>query len=235
MYIALLEDDRDQVELIKLWLESAGHQCDSFETAESFMTALKQHRHYDLFILDWMLPDTSGIDVLKWIREEHCQSTPIIFVTARDSEQDIVQALESGADDYMVKPVKQLELIARIAAAGRRAHVGEGENEVLEIGPFRIVFAERAIHFGDETIELTQKEFALAVFLLRNNGKLLSRGFILEKVWNMPPGVNTRTVDTHISRLRNKLHLTPEYGWRLSAVYQHGYRLERLENPEVAA
>jgi len=234
VYIALLEDDPNQVELIKLWLESAGHQCDSFETGDSFTTALKQHRHYDLFILDWMLPDTSGIEILKWVRREHCQNTPIIFVTARDSEQDIVRALQTGADDYMIKPVKQLELVARINAAGRRAHTGESEGEVLEIGPFRIAFAERAIHFADETIELTQKEFALAVFLLRNNGKLLSRGFILEKVWNMPPEINTRTVDTHISRLRNKLHLTPEYGWRLSAIYQHGYRLERLEESEAA-
>ncbi len=234
MYIALLEDDKDQVELIRLWLEGAGHNCDSFKTGESFTTALRQHRNYDLFILDWMLPDTSGIDVLKWVREEHCQTTPIIFVTARDSEQDIVNALQTGADDYMIKPVKQMELIARINAAGRRANIGDAGGEVLEIGPFRIVFSERAIHFGDETIELTQKEFALAVFLLRNNGKLLSRGFILEKVWNMPPGINTRTVDTHISRLRNKLHLTPEYGWRLSAIYQHGYRLERLESSEAA-
>ncbi len=235
MYIALLEDDKDQVELIKLWLENGGHQCDSFDRGSAFTAALKQHRHYDLFILDWMLPDTSGIDILKWIRQEHCQNTPIIFVTARDSEQDIVHALQTGADDYMIKPIKQLELIARINAAGRRAHTGDAENEVLEVGPFRIAFAERAIHFGDETIVLTQKEFALAVFLLRNNGKLLSRGFILEKVWNMPPEINTRTVDTHISRLRNKLHLTPEYGWRLSAIYQHGYRLERLEESEAAA
>ncbi len=234
MYIALLEDDKDQVELIRLWLEGAGHNCDSFETGDSFTAALRQHRNYDLFILDWMLPDTSGIEILQWIRQEHCQSTPIIFVTARDSEQDIVHALQTGADDYMIKPVKQMELIARINAAGRRANAGDAESEVLEIGPFRIVFAERAIHFGDETIELTQKEFALAVFLLRNNGKLLSRGFILEKVWNMPPEINTRTVDTHISRLRNKLHLTPEYGWRLSAIYQHGYRLERLESSEAA-
>ena len=231
MHIALLEDDPNQVELIRLWLHDAGHQCDTFTTGDTFDATLKQHRHYDLFVLDWMLPDTSGIDVLKKIRQEYCQNTPIIFVTARDSEQDIVHALQAGADDYMIKPIKQMEMIARINAAARRAHSGnEAEGEVLEVGPFRIAFSERAIHFGNETIELTQKEFALAVFLLRNNGKLLSRGFILEKVWNMPPEINTRTVDTHVSRLRNKLHLTPEYGWRLSAIYQHGYRLERLES-----
>lgn len=230
MKIALLEDDADTGAIIKLWLESAGHECSHYETGEQFI----DHTHgkgFDMYVLDWMLPDISGIDVLRWLRDNVGWDIPVLFVTARDSEEDIVHALETGADDYMVKPVKQNELLARITALVRRMK-GSVEHESLDIqniGPFTINGHERSISLHGELIELTQKEFDLAIYLLHNIGRLLSRGHILEEVWGRSAEINTRTVDTHVSRLRNKLKLIPENGWRLNAIYQHGYRLEHMD------
>lgn len=231
MKLALLEDDLDTGAIIKLWLESAGHECEHYETGEQFIDNT-QGKGFDMYILDWMLPDISGIDVLRWLRENVGWDTPVLFVTARDSEEDIVHALETGADDYMVKPVKQNELLARISALHRRIK-GSSHRETLEIqaiGPFNINGHERSISLNGELIDLTQKEFDLAIYLLHNVGRLLSRGHILEEVWGRSAEINTRTVDTHVSRLRNKLKLIPENGWRLNAIYQHGYRLEQLDN-----
>jgi len=228
--IALLEDDLDTGAIIKLWLESAGHECEHYETGEQFIDNT-QGKGFDLYILDWMLPDISGIDVLRWLRDNVGWETPVLFVTARDSEEDIVHALETGADDYMVKPVKQNELLARITALHRRIK-GSSPRETVDIqtiGPFIINGHERSISLNGELIELTQKEFDLAIYLLHNVGRLLSRGHILEEVWGRSAEINTRTVDTHVSRLRNKLKLVPENGWRLNAIYQHGYRLEQLD------
>lgn len=234
MNIALLEDDVEVAEIIKLWLEGAGHTVSHFETGESLIDATGG-TGYDLFLLDWMLPDISGIDVLKWLRGNAGWEIPILFVTARDSEADIVHALECGADDYMIKPVHQSELLARVSALFRRMNRGDkGQNEKILIGPYTIDQNERAIYFKEEAIELTQKEFDLALYLLQNIGRLLSRGHILEEVWGRSAEINTRTVDTHVSRLRNKLKILPENGWRLSAIYQHGYRLEKLDPAEEA-
>ena len=236
MKIALLEDDIDTGAIIKLWLESAGHECEHYETGEQFIDNT-QGKGFDLYILDWMLPDISGIDVLRWLRDNVGWDTPVLFVTARDSEEDIVHALETGADDYMVKPVKQNELLARITALHRRIK-GSSPRETLDIqtiGPFTINGHERSISLNGELIELTQKEFDLAIYLLHNVGRLLSRGHILEEVWGRSAEINTRTVDTHVSRLRNKLKLIPENGWRLNAIYQHGYRLEHLDVGENRA
>lgn len=232
MRIAFLEDDPDQAQLLQLWLEEAGHACVHFEASEGFLREIARES-YDLIILDWILPNMSGIEVMRLVREKHDWPIPILFVTQRDQEEDIVKALEAGADDYMAKPVKKLELLARVTALARRASgLRESDTETIELAPFRIDFSNREIEAHGEKIKLTQKEYELSAFLFRNIERVVSRSHLLESVWGTNPDINTRTVDTHVSRIRQKLGIAPEIGWRLSAIYQHGYRLERITSAE---
>ena len=229
MRIALLEDDADQAELICAWLRAAGHSCHAFALGKDLLREA-QRETFDLFLLDWEVPGMSGAEVLVWIRANVAEPVPVLFVTARQREEDIVHALSHGADDYMVKPLGKLELLARIEALARRAHPKRGAAEgVLDFGRLSVDCRGREVKLNGKAVAMTQKDYELALFLLRNIGRLLSRGHILEAVWGQSADINTRTVDTHISRIRGKLQLTPENGWRLSAVYQHGYRLERVE------
>lgn len=233
MKIALLEDDKDLAELMKVWVEAVGHQCALYHEGNAFLDAVGQEK-YDLLILDWMLPDIMGDEVLAWVRNNLGWPIPVLFVTQRDSEADIVFALEHGADDYMTKPVRPLELLARISALGRRsAAAQQAEPQEMDFGAYHVDLASRSLRYRGKPVELTQKEFDLAVFFFRHRGQLLSRKDILESVWGVTAELNTRTVDTHVSRLRQKLGFAEEPEWRLSAVYQHGYRLEHLEQPPI--
>jgi DNA-binding response OmpR family regulator len=210
-----------------LWLEQDGHKIRHFESASSLFKEITKDR-YDLLILDWVLPDKSGIEVLRWVRENLDWHIPVLFTTQREAEEDIVCALENGADDYMVKPLKMMEMLARIKVLGNRSTSHDSEKKKLEASPYTLDPVNRSISIKGDPVEMTHKEFDLALFLFRNTGRILSRGHILETVWGRNPDVNTRTVDTHVSRLRNKLKFNQEEGWRLSTIYQHGYRLERL-------
>jgi len=225
--IATLEDDPDQASLLKLWLEGAGHTCHLFHQASDFTRELRRDS-FDLLILDWELPVSSGIEVLKWVRENADWEIPILFVTVRDTEEDIVYALEQGADDYMVKPLTRTITLARINALARRASTRVSESQMVEVGEFMINPNDGSITLNGELPGLTEREEKLAVMLLSNVGRLITRDHLLDSVWGITTKVATRTVDTHISRLRHKLHLTPDNGWQLKAVYQHGYRLERI-------
>lgn len=228
MRVALVEDDTHVGQLMGLWLEEAGYSYHSYGTGQSFIKDIARES-FDLVVLDWMLPDTSGDKLLAWLREHIGWLLPVIFVTARDSEEDIVRGLELGADDYIAKPVRRAELIARIHAVMRRSHAADpAAGGVIEIAPYRVDVAARAVHVAGEPVELTHMEFELTQFLFRNVDRVLSRGHILESVWGKTAGLNTRTVDTHISRLRTKLGLGAEHGLRLTAIYNHGYRLERV-------
>lgn len=234
MRVALLEDDIDHANLLVQWLTNAGHRVEHFQNSHDFIRQIKNDS-YDLLILDWLVPEMSGIEVLKWIRENIDWPVPTIFVTSMDREDDIVSGLQAGADDYMIKPVKQRELLARMKAVERRATSISDEEEIVDLEPFQIDKVNRSIRRDGEPIELTQKEYELALFLFRNQGRVMSRAHILENVWGRNPIINTRTVDTHVSRIRGKLGITPEEGWRLTSIYQHGYRLERVaENAEAA-
>ena len=231
MRIALLEDELSQAEIIRSWLREADHDCQLFGQGKLLIRELGRDT-FDLIILDWMLPDIDGIEVLRWIRANIDWPIPVLFVTGKDSEGDIVEALENGADDYMTKPIKRLEMLARVKAISRR--VLNQDETILEYGNYKINIPLRTVYVNDTAIDLTQKEYDLVQFLFRSVGRVLSRGHILESVWGRNPEINTRTVDTHISRIRNKLDLKAENGWQLKAVYQHGYRLEPCEDPEQA-
>lgn len=229
MRIALVEDDPAQAELMETWLEAGNHQCRHQINGQSFIKMLRQES-FDLLIIDWHLPDMTGIEILKWLREHLDWPIPVLFATSRNNEADIVLALESGADDYMIKPIKGSEMMARINALGRRSLPENKEKQSLHFGNFTIDLNRQLFSRSGESIQLTHKEFELAVFLFRNVGRLVSRGHILESVWGSNPDLMTRTVDTHVSRIRQKLQLGPASGWRLSTVYQHGYRLEETDS-----
>ncbi|BES70824.1 response regulator transcription factor [Marinobacter nanhaiticus D15-8W] len=227
MRIALLEDQLEQARNIENLLRERDHQCNSFQTGQSFLSAVT-HRSYDLLILDWQIPDMTGIDVLKHVRAQLNWPIPVVFLTQRDSEQDIVQALDAGADDYLAKPARPAELMARINALVRRSNP-EVDREALEYGPFRIDTKARTIHLHNEPLTLTDKDFDLTLFLFQNKGRLLTREMLLERVWGVTRDINTRTVDTHMSRLRRRLGIKPENGYRIKTIYQRGYRLESMD------
>ncbi len=226
LVIGFLEDDPEQSGLILHWLEKAGYRTRLFQSAAEFRRRLGSEA-IDLLLLDWMLPDASGLDVIEWIRSSANSRLPVIFLTARASDTDMVCGLNAGGDDYVVKPAKEQELIARVAAVLRRIGIEGADSGQYDMPPYRVDTRRRRISYDGKEVELTPREFDLASFLFRRSGRIVSRDALLENVWNMNASVSTRTVDTHVSRLRKKLDLNGEYGWRLSAVYQHGYRLEQ--------
>ena len=224
--IAILEDDPDQLALIKRWVSEDGHDVHPFQDGRETMKQAGRES-FDLFILDWQVPDVSGTEVLQWLRANVSKKVPILFVTVRDSEQDIVFALENRADDYMIKPARQQELIARVHALLRRAYPRE-EDKQLSFPPFQIDTQRGEIRRDGAKIDLTPKEFDLAVVLFRNMGRLMSRGNLQEAVWGRSGDLATRTVDTHVSQVRKKLDLRSETGFRVVPVYNYGYRLEQI-------
>lgn len=226
MRLAILEDEPDQAALLKSYLTTAGHDCHVFSSGKALILAAGRES-FDLFILDWQVPDLSGEEVLRWVRKFVTSPVPVMFVTNRDSESDIVHALEQGADDYMRKPVGQQELMARVQALLRRAYPHQSA-DTLEIDGYCFDLRTKAVTVIGQSVEVTQKEFELALFLFRNLGRLLSRGHIQEAVWGRMVEIPSRTMDTHVSRIRTKLNLRPEHGFKLTPVYNYGYRLEQL-------
>lgn len=224
--IGILEDDPDQAALVAHWLEEGGYAARLFRSASEFRRR-QGSAAVDLLLLDWGLPDSTGPEIAEWVRNSANARLPIVFLTARGAETDIVRGLAAGADDYVVKPPRRAELLARVAAVLRRNGGDEAGHDAIDVDPYLIDFKRRRVGFAGREVELTQREFDLATFLFRRHGRIVSRNALLENVWNLTAAVSTRTVDTHISRLRKKLELNGEHGWRLAAIYQHGYRLEQ--------
>jgi len=223
MRIAILEDDPSHLELVSHWLRGAGHQTHAFKRGRELIRVLK-HETFDALLLDWNLPEVNGIEVLREVRERLRSRIPAIFATARDQERDAVVALSAGADDYLVKPIRRMELLARLEAVTRRF----GGTEVFEVGEFRVDAQMRGIWCDGRWLELTAKDFDLASVLLHNVGRVLSRGHLRETIWGQDTVPTSRSLDTHVSRVRIKLRLAPERGWRLQSIYGRGYRLDRL-------
>lgn len=226
MKIALLEDDLAFAEILIEWLQDAGFDVDYFETGIDFLRQFS-HEQYDLCIFDWVLPDMEGPDVMVSIKLRANKLPPIIFFTGRAEEQDIIRVIEAGADDYVVKPASRPLLLARVNALLRRTSSQRLDETIYKFGELIFDTKLRIVTLSGEEVRLTDKEFDLGLYFLKNEGVLLSRVHLMNVVWGASSEVETRKVDVHISHLRSKLKLTPEYGWKLTSIYQQGYRLER--------
>lgn len=179
----------------------------------------------DIVLLDLMLPGMSGTDVCKQLRAR--SSVPVIMVTARDSEIDKVLGLELGADDYVTKPYSARELIARIRAVLRRGAEAEDIGDtVLESGPVRMDIERHIVSVDGEQIALPLKEFDLLEYLMRNKGRVLTRGQLIDRVWGADYVGDTKTLDVHVQRLRAKIEADPANPVRLVTVRGLGYKLE---------
>lgn len=224
MRIAVLDDDRLQLEMVERVAQNMGHTCSLFETGQAFMHALRRET-YDILVIDWELPDTSGLQVIRWAREQLPPSLPILFITHRSEESDIVEGLQCGADDFMVKPLRVAELKARIHALLRRAYP-LCTDDVQNFGPYTFTRSTLTVAFAGHEVLLTYREFALAMLLFQNVGRLMSRDHLREAIWGHNAQVLSRTLDTHVSRLRQVLQLRPGQPFSVAAVYGLGYRLD---------
>lgn len=227
MQIAIVEDDRSVAAQLGYALTIEGDNCHLFGDAESFLRALPTES-FDVCIIDLMLPGMDGKSLLRTLRER-TQWVPALVLTMHDSALEVVQALEAGADDFLVKPVRAGELRARLKALVRRSAPVDTSGEVWAYDRFEFNLKTLEVRDTGQTVALTQKEFQLAMLFLRNVGKPISRRHICESVWGHNPEVLSRTMDTHVSRVRSKLGLRPEGGFLLAPVYGYGYRLEDLK------
>ena len=227
MKIAFLEDNIAFAQHIITTLETAGHEVMHFTSGRLCLNAVTSNP-FDLCLFDWEVPDMSGPEVLSSLKLKG-QFPPTIFMTGRDAEEDVVRMIDAGADDYIVKPPNGSVLIARVNALYRRNNASENQEPVVNYGNLTVDFDKRRFDISGAPVKLTEKETELAIYFFGQIGTLLSRSHLIKVVWGTTPEIDTRTIDVHVSHLRNKLSLLPQHGWRLISVYHQGYRLERLE------
>lgn len=236
MHIAILDDDPLELELLSRALNSyvspdgTAPIFSRFSEGSEMLRRLKRET-FDLVILDWQLSEISGLQVLLWINKHVVPPPPVIMLTSRTSERDVVQALNAGAVEYVSKPFRQAEFLARMNNVVRRfLQNSGGSDSLLEFGNIQFYVKEEVVSVNGERVPLTQREFKLALLFFRNQGRPLSRSYLYEHLWSRSEDLCSRTLDTHIYRIRNKLKLTSEFGWVLSTVYGYGYRLDALDD-----
>ncbi|WP_312514528.1 response regulator transcription factor [Massilia sp.] len=227
MKIAVLEQDRQQADLICQVLSAAGHSCQPYDNARDLLAQLRKEST-DMLVMDWGVPDMEAPEVLRRAKEKLASNAPTMFLVGGNAEDDIIAGVTAGADDYLIKPLRRGELVARVSALLRRAYPSQNSAEQLQFGPYTFETRPGRLLKDGAPIDVTQKEFSLALLFFRNIGRPLSRAYIHESVWVRDTDIPSRTMDTHVSRVRNKLHLRPENGFRLVPVYSYGYRLEKL-------
>lgn len=223
MNIYILEDDEDQAELYAFWLEE--YDCTVFDKARDMIKQIP-FQIPDILLVDWNLPVVDGLDVLHWLKGSRYSDIPVIFLTSRNTEGDIVTALTDGADDYIIKPTSEVILKARIKAVTRRLAVNNTQQiNQASTAPYTFHHQSNTVSYKSISVSLTNKEYELALYFFKNEGLLISRDQLLESIWIKSSEISTRTVDTHISRLRKKLLLNGTHGWKLISIYHQGYKL----------
>jgi two-component system OmpR family response regulator len=219
MNVLIVEDDASVARFLKQAVEEAGFTT---QVVEDGQVALEVARNndFDIVLLDVMIPSMDGFEVCRRLRDEKV-STPILFLTAKDMVEDKVTGLDSGGDDYIVKPFQVAELLARIRALVRRGNTGPA---VLEVGDLSLDPTTRRVTRGKKEVTLSATEYMLLEYLMRNPGRLLTRGMILEHVWRYDFGGNDGVLDVYISYLRKKLDRNSAHSI-IQTVRGIGYRL----------
>jgi DNA-binding response OmpR family regulator len=229
--IAIVEDNPAELHRLTAMLSSHG-RCVPFTDGEAFLKAIYRDT-YDLACVDWNLPEVTGVDLIKRVRSGgQAPSMPIILITARNTDEDIVAGLISGADDYVTKPVREPVLLARVDTLLRRLTPMDDKRFETH-GEYTFDRSRSAVAIAGEEQVLTAKEFNLALLLFRNIQRPLARSYLMEEVWGLAADVSSRTLDTHVCRLKTKLGLTPENGYSFGPVYGFGYRLDRISSPTL--
>ena len=229
MNILVVEDNPIHADAVASALRSLHYSVVVADDGEQAIHHLRS-THVDAIVLDENLPGMSGIEVLHWIRARE-QTYGVIFLTSCIHEVDVVLALEAGADDYMAKPFRMDELTARVGALLRRVAPPIKSHQPIQAGNYVFDPITRSVTLCGNQIDLTTKEFQLAASLFTNLGRIISRDLLVMMAWERELSVYSRSLDTHIYRLRRKLQLCPENGLRLSSIYTFGYRLELIHQP----
>ena len=224
--ILVVDDEADIRDILEFNLENAGYQVDSASSAEEALSMLQPY--HSLIILDVMMSGMSGYAMASKLRKEMNNPVPIIFLTAKSAENDLLTGFAAGGDDYVPKPFSINELLARVAAVLRRSNENAGA-DIIDAGRMRMDMTRKLVYLDNEQVILSKKEFEVLSLLASNPGKIFSREDIIGLLWKEAPYVLSRTVDVHIARIRSKLgdcknYITNRSGW--------GYIFNPTENEQ---
>ncbi|HKI88128.1 MAG TPA: response regulator transcription factor [Draconibacterium sp.] len=225
MRILIVEDEPSIANFVRDGLEEEGYAVDVADNGKrGLQLALDYLEEYDIILLDWMLPGLSGIEICRNIRKKN-KTVPVIFLTAKDTVDDVVFGLETGADDYIRKPFSFEELLARI-----RVHMRKGESQpvIFSVDGIEMNIEKHTVTKNGLPVELTQKEFSLLEYFLRNKGKVCRRTGIIEKVWDIHFDYDTSVIDVYINALRKKLD-NPGKPSLITTIRGVGYKIEEAE------
>ena len=225
--ILVLEDEIGIRSFVSINLKREGYEVIEAGTGQEAIDKISNEKNISIALLDVMLPDMSGIEVCKYIRTNF-DSVGIIMLTAKSQEEDKIEGFISGADDYMVKPFSIKELLARSNSVLRRYNVNKNisKETILSVGNLKLDLQKHEVIKGSEKIDLTFKEFELLRLLLENKGKVLSRNYLLDKIWGYEYYGETRTVDVHIRYLRKKIEGSSEDEKYIETIRGIGYKID---------
>ncbi|VWD09676.1 two-component system response regulator [Burkholderia lata] len=225
MIVAILEDMVTQAGVVAGWLNKAGYETEVRHDGDSFIELVRSQR-VDVLLLDWDVPGKSGIEVMRWARESFADALPIIMMTQHDGENDIVFGLNTGADDYLIKPLRERELVARVNAQARKYYPETQRPKVVEVGKFVLDTSSHAATVDGAPVELSQREFDLALMLFESVGRIVSKDMMIKRIWGVVDRKYDATLATYVSKLRTSLGLRPKNGLAITTIYNYGYRLE---------
>jgi len=230
MKILLVEDDPIQLEPLKTALSKSGHGVDGVQDGDVAQRLISE-RHYDLLILDWMLPNVSGVQLCQHYRQLG-KCSPVLFLTAKDTIYDKVTGLDVGADDYLIKPVNVMELLARVRALGRRSPLWQGD--MLTLSDLELHLTTLTVKRQGQEIQLSGREFQLMEYFMRHSRQVLSRDQIEQALWEWDIEPESKAVTILIHRVRQRLQAVGAEDW-LQTVYGMGYCLSSPGHPTEAA
>lgn len=221
--VLIVDDDPNISRLVQLYLEKEGYDTALAARGEEALELFKQ-KDPDLLILDIMLPGIDGLEVLRRIRKD--KNVPVIMLSAKDETFDKVLGLELGADDYLAKPFDSKELLARVKAVLRRAQKADEQKDEISYSELTISLTRYEVKYKGQVVEMPPKELEVFYFLASHPNKVFTREQLLDQVWGFEFFGDSRTVDVHIKRLREKLQGSEEYGWQIRTVWSVGYKFE---------